>query len=202
VRSPTWLAEARPAAVTIAVLAVVGVGVGWLWSSLSPHVHVVVSAGGPDLENYGSDEFFAGDGSFALIGAAAGLLAALVLWWLGRRWRGPVQLAGLALGGLACGLVAWQVGRHLGLQHYHDLLRTAGVGRRFTKPVDLRGKIVLVAQPFAAVTAYLILASWVAQRDLRVPAASVELHRHPQFGEGDRHGPQPPEHGHLPLEQP
>jgi hypothetical protein len=196
------LREARAAGVTIALLAVAGLAMGLLWSVVSPRVHVIVTTTGPDLEHYGSDEFFAGDASFALIGAAVGLLAAVAVWWLARRWRGPVQLLVLAVGCLACGLVAWQVGRHIGLGYFHDLLRDGRVGQRFVKPVDLRAKVVLVAAPLTAVIGYVVLASWVARPDLGVPRWSVETHGHLQLREADRHRAQPPEHGHLPLEQP
>ncbi|MDP9239420.1 MAG: DUF2567 domain-containing protein [Actinomycetota bacterium] len=202
VRRLAPLAEARAAVLTILVLAACGVGVGLLWSAVSPRVHVIVTANGPDLEHYGSSEFFAGDGSFVIIGVVAGLVAALAVWSLARRRRGPLQLVALAVGCLACGFVAWQVGRHLGLSHYHDLLKNAEEGRRFTKPVDLRGKVALVAQPFAAVVTYLVLVSWVARPDLGVGQKSVEPQGDLQLGEGDRHGAQSPEHGHLPLQQP
>ncbi|MEP6695662.1 MAG: DUF2567 domain-containing protein [Pseudonocardiales bacterium] len=195
-------AEIRGAAAVISAMAAVGVGTGLLWSALSPRVHVIVTSAGPDLEHYGSDEFFAGDGSFVFIGAVTGVLAALAVWWLARRRRGPVQLVVLALGCTACGLVAWQVGRHLGLAHFHDLIRHAPVGRRFAKPVDLRGRVALVAQPCVAVIAYLVLVSWVARSDLGVPSGSVETQGDLQLGEGDRYGAQAPEHGHLPLQQP
>ncbi len=195
------VAEARAAVVTIVVLAAVGGGLGLLWSAVSPRVHVIVTATGPDLVHYGGSEFFGGEGSFVIIGAVAGILATLVAWSLGRRWRGPVQLVALTLGCLACAAVAWQVGSHIGLSHFHDLLKNAGQGRRFTKPVDLRGRVALVAQPFTAVVTYLVLVSWVARPDLGA-SNSVEPHGDLQLGEGDRHGPQPTEHGHLPLQQP
>lgn len=202
VRFRITVAELRAAALTVVALAGTGLGVGLLWAAVSPRVHVIVTAAGPDLEHYDSDEFFAGDGSFVLIGAAVGVLAALAAWWLLNSRRGPVQLVGLAVGCLVSAVVAWQVGRHVGLAHFHDLVRQAEVGRRFTKPVDLRGKIGLVAQPFAAVATYIVLASWVARPDLGVQRGSVEPQRDPQLGESDRHSAQPPEHGRLPLEQP
>ncbi len=194
--------EARDAVATTALLAAFGISLGALWSKVSPRVQVVVTAAGPDLAHYDSDEFFAGDGTFVLLGAVAGLLAALALWWLGRRWRGPVQILVLALGCAACAVVVWQVGRRIGLDHFHDLLRSAEPGRRFSKPVDLRGKIGLVAQPFVAVATYMALASWVARPDLGVRRDSVGVYADREVGPGDWHGPQPPEHGHLPAQQP
>jgi len=150
----------------LAGLALLGVGVGLLWSALSPPVQVIITRAGPDLANYGSDEFFAVDGTFALIGAAVGLLTGVAVWFAARRWRGPVLMGALVLGSLACGLVAWQVGRQVGLGHYHSLLHSTDVGRRFSKPVDLRSKVALIPQPFFALAGYLVLAAWVARPDL------------------------------------
>lgn len=181
VRPP--LAQARVAVAVMVALAATGALTGLIWSVSSPRVQVIITTAGPDLAHYGSDEFFAGDGTFVIIGVLAGIVAALAVWLLARRWRGPVQLVALALGCLAGGLVAWQVGRHLGLAHFHNLLRTAGVGQRFGKPVDLRAKVALMTQPGVAVITYLVLVSWVARPDLGVPGApgegSVEPHRHP-----------------------
>lgn len=164
-----------PAAlVLLAGLGLVGTVMGVLWSAVSPPVHVVITAVGPDLANVGSDELFAVDGTFALIGATLGIVVGVAVWFAARRWRGPVLVVGLVLGSLLCGLVAWQVGRRVGLGHYHALLHSTDVGRRFTKPVDLRSKVALVPQPFFALAGYLVLAAWVARADLGRRATGPE----------------------------
>ncbi len=157
--------DIRAAAVVAVGLALLGLGLGPLWSAISPRVHLVITAAGPDLAG-GSGGFFAGDASFALLGAGVGLLTGVAAWYAGRRWRGPALMTGLLLGSVAGGLVAWQVGRWIGLSSYHSLLHSTDVGRRFVKPVDLRSKAALLPQPFFALAGYLLLAAWVARPDL------------------------------------
>lgn len=159
-------AEVRAALAVLAGLALLGVAQGMLWSAVSPRVHVVITAAGPDLAHYGSDELFAVDGTFALLGAAAGVLTGIAVWFAVRRWRGPLLMGGLVLGSLLCGLVTWQVGRRIGLGHYHSLLHSTDAGRQFSQPVDLRSWAALVPQPFLALAGYLVLAAWVARPDL------------------------------------
>lgn len=158
--------ELRAALLAVLALAVAGVPVGAIWSLVTPHVRIVITAAGPDLLTYETDAFFAGDGSFFLMGLAAGLVAGAVGWLL-RRYRGPVLLAAVVLGSLVGAVVAWQVGRHAGLAHYHQLLHSTQVGRQFDKPVALRGKSVLLAQAFMAALTYLVLAVWSSRPDLR-----------------------------------
>lgn len=164
-------AEVGIAVITVAVLAALGAGVGAFWAAVSPHVAVVISADGPGVQPGGGEEFFAGEGVFALIGIAIGLLTGFAVWYTARRWRGPLVLAAVFAGSLAGALVAWQVGRHLGLAHYQELLRSSDVGRAFTKPVDVRSKGLLLFQPTVATAVYLFLAGWTGRPDLR-PRAS------------------------------
>lgn len=157
---PSASADVRVALIVVAVLAVLGVGLAFLWSAVAPHVPIVITPAGPDLVHYEGDEFFAGDATLVLITLGAGLLAGAAAWWVVPSARGPLTLIGLAVGSLAGAVVAWQIGRHLGLAEYHRLLHSTDVGRTFGKPVDLRAKGVLFVQPFAAVLAYVFLASW------------------------------------------
>ncbi|MDQ6874584.1 MAG: DUF2567 domain-containing protein [Actinomycetota bacterium] len=173
---------------TLVTLGVLGAAVALVWAALSPRVRIVITPAGPDLVQYANSDFFAGDGTFLVVGLVAGVLSGIVCWFIAQRWRGPVILAGLALGALLGALVAWQVGRQLGLTHYHQLLHSTEVGRRFDKPVDLRSKAALLAQPFAATLTYVFLAARVARPDLdRSPRRdSVEPERDPKLGEWDR----------------
>lgn len=160
-------AEVGVAAITVVVLAILGAGVGAVWPAISPHVAVVITADGPNWQPNGGDEFFAGEGAFALIGIVVGLLSGIAVWFAVRRWRGPVLLAALVVGGLAGALVAWQVGRNVGLAAYQDLLRSTDVGREFNRPVEVRSKGILLLQPVAAAVTYVWLACWKVQPDLR-----------------------------------
>ena len=157
--------ELRTAAALIVVLAGVGALIGLLWSAVSPHVQVVITPSGPDLASYESDTFFAAEGTFLFLGLGVGLLAGVATWLL-RRYRGPVLLGALVIGCLIGSYLAWQVGSHLGLAHYDQLLHSTDVGKRFGKPVDLRGRGVLYAQALAGAVIYLVLAAWSARPDL------------------------------------
>lgn len=180
-------AELVAALATLVTLGVLGVAIALIWAALSPRVRIIITPAGPDLVQYANSDFFAGDGTFLVIGIVAGLLSGVAVWLIARRWRGPLILLGLALGALLGALVAWQVGRQIGLAHYHQLLHSTDVGRRFDKPVDLRSKAALLAQPFAATLAYVFLAARAARPDLgRSPRGSVEPERDPQLGEWDR----------------
>lgn len=166
--------EVGVAALVVVVLAVAGVGVGFVWSTVSRHVPVVIGTDGPRVQAGGGDDvLFAAEGTFALIGIVTGLLCGIGIWYAARRWRGPLLLGAVAFGGLAGALVAWQVGRNLGLAQYQELLRIAEVGREFSRPVNVRAKGLLVIQPLVATAAYVVLAFWTSQPDLRQPDSGV-----------------------------
>lgn len=163
------LVEAGVAAITVAVLSVLGAGVGLAWAGVSPHVVIRIAADGPRLQPQSGEEFFVAEGLFALIGLAVGLLTGVGLWYVLRRWRGPLLLAALIIGGLAGAAIAWQVGRHVGLAEYRELLRNPEVGSEFSRPVDVKSKGMLLIQPLAAAAAYVVLAFWTARPDLGSP---------------------------------
>lgn len=180
-------AELVAALTTLVTLGVLGVAIAPIWAALSPRVRIIITPAGPDLVQYANSDFFAGDGTFLVIGIVAGLVSGVAAWLIARRWRGPLILVGLALGALLGALIAWQVGRQIGLPHYHQLLHSTDVGRRFDKPVDLRSKAALLAQPFAATLAYVFLTARVGRPDLgRSRRGSVEPERDLQLGEWDR----------------
>ena len=165
------VAELGVGVLAVVILAVLGVGVGCVWAVVSPHVAVVITADGPNWRPNSGDEFFAGEGAFALIAIAVGLLSGIAAWFAARRWRGPVLLAGLVVGSVAGALIAWQVGRQVGLSAYKDLLDSTDVGREFNRPVEVRSKGILLLQPLAAAVAYVWLACWKIQPDLRDPGS-------------------------------
>ena len=122
----------------------------------------------------------AADGWFSLLGLGFGVLAAIALWFLLRRRRGPVGLLAGTLGGLGAAVVAWQVGRRIGLSTYQRLLDSAPDGRAFTKPADLRAGGVdwllgvlpvphgdLLLPAFGAAVTYTLLAGWSRWPSLR-----------------------------------
>ncbi|MFV2101095.1 DUF2567 domain-containing protein [Micromonospora sp. LOL_024] len=167
-------------AVTVLVLAVLGAPLGLLWAALAPATPVIKSGDGAVYGQPQPEQPVAADGWFSLLGLAFGVLAGLVVWFVLRRRRGPVGLFAVVVGGLATGVVAWQVGRRIGLAGYQRLLETAPDGTPLTKPAGLRaggvelflgvlpvpyGNLLLPA--FGAAAAYTLLAGWSRWPSLR-----------------------------------
>ncbi|MEV4769624.1 DUF2567 domain-containing protein [Micromonospora humida] len=157
-----------------------GVPLGLLWAALAPDTPVLKTAEGAVYAQPQPEQPIAADGWFSLLGIGFGVLAAIAVWTLLRRRRGPVNLVALTVGALGAALVAWQVGRRVGLAGYQRLLDTAPAGTPFGKPADLRaggidrlfgvlpvpyGNLLLAA--FAAAVTYTLLAGWSRWPSLR-----------------------------------
>ena len=95
-----------------------------------------------------------------------------------RPW--PAGLVAVALGSVGAAVVAWQLGRRVGLAAYDRLLASAPVGDSLAKPPDLRAGGVewlfdvvpvvrggLLLPAFAAVVTYTLLAGWSRWPSLR-----------------------------------
>nr|WP_309244379.1 DUF2567 domain-containing protein [Micromonospora parastrephiae] len=164
----------------VLAFAVLGAPLGLLWTVLAPDTPVLKTAEGAIYAEPQPEQPIAADGWFSLLGLAFGVLAALVLWFVLRRRRGPVGLLAAVLGALAAAPVAWQVGRRVGLATFDRLLDTAPAGQAFTKPADLRaggvdwllgvlpvphGNLLLPA--FGAAVTYTLLAGWSRWPSLR-----------------------------------
>jgi hypothetical protein len=169
-----------PVAGAIAVAtAAAGAPLGVLWAVIAPDVPVSLTDSGPVLGDPAPEQFIAADGWFTLLGLAFGALAAVTAWALARRSRGPLGLLACVLGAVVAGIVAWQVGRHIGLSEYHRLLDRAAAGQTLGMPgdlhaararwwpPDLRGDVLVPA--FAAAAAYTLLAGWSRHPSLRDP---------------------------------
>ncbi|MFD0823761.1 DUF2567 domain-containing protein, partial [Micromonospora zhanjiangensis] len=167
------------AAATAALIAL-GALLGLVWSLAAPGVEVVKTERGIFPTSPEPEGFVASDGWFTLLGLGFGILAAIALWLLLRRHRGPVGMLASALGGLGAAVVAWQLGRRIGLGEYEHLKATAAVGQVFVKPPDLRaGGFVwlydvlpvirgdLLMPAFGAVVTYTLLAGWSRWASLR-----------------------------------
>ncbi|MEU1886208.1 DUF2567 domain-containing protein [Micromonospora rifamycinica] len=161
-------------------LAALGGPLGLLWAALAPDTPVRKTAEGAVYAQPQPEQPIAADGWFSLLGIGFGVLAAIAVWTLLRRRRGPVDLAALTVGALGAALVAWQLGRRIGLDGYERLLATAPAGTPFDKPADLRaggiervlgvlpvpyGNLLLPA--FAAAVTYTLLAGWSRWPSLR-----------------------------------
>ncbi|MBO4206033.1 DUF2567 domain-containing protein [Micromonospora echinofusca] len=180
-------------------LTVLGVPLGLLWYALAPRVPVVRTADGAVLAEPQPEQFIAADGWFSLLGLGFGVLAAIGVWLLLRRVRGPLGLVVAVLGSVGAALVAWRLGRQIGLADYQRLLAAAEVGQALEKPADLRAGGVewllgviptiqgdVLVPAFAAAVTYTLLAGWSQWPSLRpetepqpwVPMAGPD----PEFG--------------------
>jgi hypothetical protein len=166
---PEIRADLRTSALLVLGLALAGVPVGLLWWLLAPRADFRVTEDGPvPIGDPSGELLIADDGVLVLLLAATGLIAGAAAWWLRRR-RGVATVVALALGALATGVVAWQLGELLGPGPTQAQL--ADVGARLTTPLRLGGLAVLAVGPFAAVLAYLVPVVSTRGDDLgRVPA--------------------------------
>jgi hypothetical protein len=153
---PSAGAEARVGLLATLSLAALGVPVAGLWLALAPRVLFRVVAGGGstpvDAETKG---FIADDGTFFLLTAAVGLACGTIAYLLGRRY-GPGLAIGLAAGGLAGAVVAWKLGTWFGSSGFHHALRTDPAGATLRAPLSLRAKGALVAWPIGALVALVV----------------------------------------------
>ncbi|MFC4532855.1 hypothetical protein [Sphaerisporangium dianthi] len=106
--------QLRDFGLTVVVLALLGVAAGFLWSALAPRTPYVVTKTGPQLADPTTQSLIAADGWFALITGVAGLACGIVAYLLGRKGRPLALLAGLAVGGLVAGWLALSVGTSIG----------------------------------------------------------------------------------------
>ncbi|WP_233219662.1 DUF2567 domain-containing protein [Micromonospora sp. RP3T] len=172
----------RPVAAVLgvaALLTALGVPLGLLWAWAAPGTPVRQTPDGAVYAVPQPEQPIAADGWFSLLALGFGVLSAITLWVLLRRRRGPVGLLAVTLGGLGAAVVAWQVGRRIGLGTFERLLDTAPPGTDFTKPADLRaggvdwfgplplphGNLLLAA--FGAAVTYTLLAGWSRWPSLR-----------------------------------
>jgi hypothetical protein len=177
-----------------AALAALGLPLGLLWRALAPKVEFVMTEAGATPMQPEPEGFVADDGWYAIITFAAGVLAAILVWLVFRRRRGPIMLLALVVGSIAAGVLTAWLGRHIGYAHYRELFAHAPVGTHFFRPPDVRSaKIGLwfgflprvqgaaLLQATAAATAYLVLAAFHVEPDLRRPDDS-EYRPLPDYG--------------------
>lgn len=170
------------AAAVVATVAVAALGIplGLLWAAVAPDVPVVVTERGPVFGDPQPEQLVAADGWFAILAVPFGVLVAAASWLAGRRrLRGVPALVALTAGSVGAGLVAWGLGRRLGLASYRDALAAAEVGADLARPPDLvvaeagwwppHVLGVLLVPALAAVGTYTLLAAWSRFADLQPP---------------------------------
>jgi hypothetical protein len=170
----------RMALVMLAIaagVAVLGVPLGLLWTAVAPDVPVVVTGGGPFYGEAQPEQVIAADGWFAILSLPVGLLGAIGGWLFARPARGLPGLVAVILGAVGTGLLAWWVGRQIGLADYESTLAAAEAGTRLDQPPDLavvelgwwppQVLGVLLVPALAAAATYTMLAAWSRFPSLR-----------------------------------
>jgi len=182
--------QVAKAAVVAAVLAAAtGVLAGMVWRLVAPHIEIIRVDQGFVYADAEPEQAVAADGWFALLGLAAGLIAASLVWVALRRHRGMLVLLGLVVGSLAGAWLGWWFGIKIEEDHFRALASTAAIGTHLPAPLSLRMSSitddqpwrvngVLVVQALAAAALYTILAGFSADADLhpgRVPQPDPAL---------------------------
>jgi hypothetical protein len=192
-----WVAEPPPrrpigrellvAGLTVVALAVAGGLLGLLWHHLSPTVPVInVGQGRIVVNDPSPEEYIASDGWFSILCLAFGVVAAIVTWLTLRRHRGPLLLGGVILGTLAGPLVAWRVGRLIGLGAYRDWRGSSAAGATYAAPPDLSAYGPLLVAAFGAAIVLTLMAGWANDPDLEQPGSR------PGYGNDLGNEPLPP----------
>jgi hypothetical protein len=166
---------------TFAVVAVSGLALGWLWTVVAPRLLVIKAEGGAFLyAETEPEQPIAGEGWFAIIGASAGVLFAVLAWVLLRRYRGLAVLLALTVGSIAAAVLAAWLGYRIGHAQFVAADQAAAVGDRINGPLVLamtggdpqdtwrwRPTGVLAVQALFAALTYTFLAGFSPYLDLR-----------------------------------
>lgn len=157
--------DLRPGALTALGIGLAGLPAGLVWWWLAPRADFRIASGGPvPIGPAPSPELQVGvDVVFTLVLAGLGLLAGLAVWFRGGR-RGVAALLALAVGAVAAGVLAWQVGGLL--RPSPTAAELAHVGGRVTTGLELNSLPALAVGPFVAVLVYLLAAVLDGRDDL------------------------------------
>jgi hypothetical protein len=190
----------RFAVVIVAVLAVLGAGLGLLWAWWSgPQQRAFVIAPGKLYPFDEVETMGASDGRYLALVAAAGLVAGVVVWAWRRHNRGPVALLALCIGGLAgAALTAW-VGHLTGGGTFDGRAGTTIAHL----PLSLHMRGLLFAEPALSALLYGLFVAFAARDDLGRPdpvrdQISVGAGDHPQHGGGYGDAPGALQQGDFP----
>ncbi|MEU9334715.1 AAA family ATPase [Streptomyces sp. NPDC048290] len=166
---PGLRTEIREAGVVLVALAVLGVGLGALWSWLAPRVplvgDVVDGTWAVYVRDTEGEQAIGVDGTFTLLALAFGAATAVAVFvW--RRHGGVPLVVALGVGGLLASVIAWRVGVWLGPTD--DVLahaREAGRNVSFSAPLELGAKGALLAWSVAGLLVHLGLTALFGPRD-------------------------------------
>jgi hypothetical protein len=178
-----WLIEVAAALAVVVVLTGLGAGLAYVWAAISPRTVLEMTAEGAVYTEPHPEGYVAGESVYLLMTAGLGILAPVAVWLLVRRRRGPILLAGLAVGSVAgATLMAW-LGQRIDLDEYRRLLTSAPVGSRFEIPVKVYSAVIdlagfriqgaVLVQAMIAVAIYTFLAGFYPTPSLRPERATV-----------------------------
>jgi hypothetical protein len=160
-------------------LALLGAPLGLLWFLVAPAVPVIKVEGGAVPADPEPEQFIAADGWFVLLGLGFGVLAAVAVWRILRRLRGPAGMVVVIVGTLGASLLAAWLGSEISLAEYHRVHDSVAVGEAFSMPPRLRSvdwfhglpvpRGSVLVPPLGAAMLYTLLAGWSLDPEL-VPA--------------------------------
>lgn len=177
-----WGRELVSALVVLIGVGTLGVLLGFLWYLVAPPLPLRKVDGGMAYIDANPEQQIAQDGWFAMLGLGFGIVLAVLVWVLVRRWRGPIQMFALVIGAIAAGFLAWDVGSEIGLNSYESQVASAPLDAVLEKPIDLYATETstclvdrclvthggsLLAPAFGAVIGYSLLAGWSRWPSLR-----------------------------------
>ncbi|GIH04780.1 hypothetical protein Rhe02_28470 [Rhizocola hellebori] len=152
----------------------------------------------------------AADGWFTILGFAFGIIAAVLVWVLVRRVRGPLQLAALTFGALGAGYVAFLVGTNINTS-FPERRAQAEVNEIIERPAELSAANMRVCLPLSdrcfsvrsgnllvpalgSVVGYSLLAGWSSWPSLRREEEEAErLSFEMAQDQAETGSPEPPE---------
>lgn len=172
-------------------VAALGWPLGVLWQAVAPNVPVLVVQDGAIYNDPQPEQFMGGDAWFAVLGLLFGVVVAVLVWITCRQLRGPLGILVLAVASVAAAVIAWKVGREIGLSEYLAGLHSAPEGTHLSKPNDIRvaqfqwwpPKLsgVLLVPALGATITMTIMAAWSSFSTLRKPYSQSESGFEPGF---------------------
>jgi hypothetical protein len=156
--------DVRAGVILVAVLAAVGAVLGVLWQWWSPPgpIGLVIVPGAIQPDE--TEAFVAGDGRFAVITAAVGLLAGAIAWRQRQR-RGPIVALALGVGGMSGALLTEAVG------HLVRGGSAAGPAGQLIEhlPLSVHATGLLFVEPATALLVYGLCVAFANSDDLGRP---------------------------------
>jgi hypothetical protein len=178
-------ADLRSGALVVGAMTVVGFLLGLIWGWWSPPGPAALVLGGGVFQPDETESFIAGDGRYAAIALAAGIVWALAVWF-GRLARGVAAQVAVGLGGMGGAVAMAVAGRWTGGGSTGGAAGT--VQAHLPLSVHMRG--LLFVQAAAAVLVYGMCASFAVRDDLGRPEpASVGADVQLQHAGGDGDAP-------------